>query len=204
MRSISLKSGLALIISMISVFSIAHAAENNIQFYPIKQNTAYPNWIVTNIAQGETQTFIVELNNPTPETINTDLVFKEAVQEGANFLPKNQKEFENIGNWVKIPENHFTLQPNEKKQLQYTISIPSTAPMKNYIGAIYASTTRKSNNINLVTQIGIRNYINVQPPQNFFAKFLKNFRNPITITLLLSAIGLIASILYNFMHPKKK
>ncbi len=195
----------AAIITLFCSFTmIAQAAENNIEFYPINQNSIVPSWIITNIPQGENRSFTVEINNPTDQTVIVELNYKEATQNGDNFLPKTTEGFENIGKWVDLPIKKRDLKPGEKYRFNYQVTVPKNAPPQNYLGAIYASTTQKSDTINLVTQIGIRNYITITPARNSIIKFLDHFQNPTIFTLILSAIGLIASILYNFMHKKQK
>ena len=115
--------------------------------------------VVVNLAQTQ-KTFTIQaldegvVSNPTP----TSFAMSNPLDE--------QKT---IGQWVTLDQTEVTLEPNEKKRIGFTLTLPSDIENeKQYRGAIAISPAEKSaveggdgnsNKVSVATRVGVRLYV---------------------------------------------
>jgi uncharacterized membrane protein len=183
-------------------------AAGDFTIYPTYAHEGNKSWIITSAMQGDTVTEYVNLENLSGETQKISLNFKEASAQKDNFVIFENPDFRTMGNWISFNKEAYILAPGEKIKIPVEIQIPKNVKADKYYGAIFAvkeATDTNNKNIEIVTRIGVRIYLDVTPEINGFASVLQSGGNQSLFFLWLSAFGLLASIIYNLiLHGEHK
>lgn len=141
-------------------------AENTGLFtiYPSYTHEGNSNWIIHSTVPGTTIRDFVTVENLSNEPIELSLKFYEATEENESFKPKDNQEFENIGNWFAIEQDTITLPAESKEKIPFTFQIPEHTRFDDFKGVIFAEYTSNAAgpiNIPITTRIGTRTYISI-------------------------------------------
>jgi hypothetical protein len=180
--------------------AIVHA-QGNFTIYPTYEHNGNKGWIISSIATGNTASDSVTLQNLTDQPQSITLAIKEATIQNDKFTAIESTNFKDLGNWLQLPQTEFTLAPHEQIKVPVMISIPENTNQKEYTGAIYAIQQKtNSQNVKIITRVGVRLYITVTAPNPFAANILAapSFKN--AFYFFFSLVGLLAATLYNLIH----
>lgn len=177
-------------------------AEGKFTIYPSYLHGENKSWIIQDAAPEQVVKDFVTLENLSDKKETISLMIREARTQNDQFIPIDDTNFENLGHWTKLPQSSYTLAPNEKIKIPFTIKIPKGIPAKEYTGVIFAAKQEQNDaqKINLVTRIGVRMYINVTSPKLFQNNFFMSPSYKNTLFFLLSLFGLLSAIFYNLIH----
>jgi hypothetical protein len=183
-------------------------AAGDFTIYPAYAHEGNKSWIITGAAQGESATEYVMLENLSGEKQKISLVFKEASPQKDNFVISENPNFKTMGNWISFNKEPYILAPGEKIKIPVEIAIPETVKADKYYGAIFAvkeAADTNNKNLEIVTRIGVRIYLDVTPKIDGLASILQGGETQSMFFLWLSAFGLLASIFYNvILHRENK
>ena len=195
-----------LIYSLLCGNLTAYAAAGGFTAYPSRTHDGNKSWIITRAEPGKTAEESITLENLSDEIRQISLEVKEARTENGKFTPISG-QFENIGNWISVPQDSYILEPHRKMIIPVSIAVPADTPDDSYNAAIFAVQKEKNDNgLNIVTRIGVRVYLNVS---NDGAGFINIFNSPAykgSFFFVLSLMGASASLVYfliNFIETRK-
>lgn len=98
-----------------------------------------------------------------------------------------------IANWVKFNPREFTLPPNGRQIVRFSISVPKNAPPGERRGVIFFSPTAQSTGLSTRAQIGVVIYAAIEPVTRTFGvglpKATLNSARQAAITIELAATG---------------
>jgi hypothetical protein len=190
----------------------AYAASGEFTIYPAYTHQGNRSWIIREASQGEQLTENVILENLSDVPQDLSLAMREASPQNENFVVSENLDYKNIGNWVMLPQQTYTLAPHQKINIPIEIQIPGDAKTDKYYGGIFAVKQGSAeNNLKIVTRIGVRIYLDVKPAMDGFASVLASTGFQSMFFFWLSAVGLAAAFLYNLIlhlenkkHEKKR
>jgi len=195
-----------LIYSLLSGNLTAYAATGGFTVYPSRTHDGNKSWIITRAEPGKTAEESITLENLSDDIRQISIEVKEAKNENGKFTPVDGP-LENIGNWISVPQTSYLLEPRQKVTIPVSITVPAGIPNDNYNAAIFAVQKEKNaNGLNIVTQIGVRVYLDVSGNG---AGFISVFNSPAykgSFFFILSLMGVSASLIYfliNFNETKK-
>jgi len=84
------------------------------------------------LKQGQTKTYSITINNDTPSPKSFNLNMYDFNMDGkgqSSFLPSGQGEY-SLSKWVNITPTFVELKPNEKRKVDFTVTIPNTVEGK--------------------------------------------------------------------------
>lgn len=117
--------------------------------------------------RGEAITDVVKLYNETSnQIILTSEVrdFQPLNEKGApNFLPPAEKDdLSKISNWISVEKNRVVLGPNERKNILFTINVPSNAePGGHFAGILWSTSGGNNNAVNISSKTGTLVLVNI-------------------------------------------
>ena len=179
----------------------AYASTGTFTVYPSHTHNGNRNWIIRQSSPGATIEESLTLENLSDKTEQISIIVDEARAEKDKFIPLTDRPYENIGNWISLPQNSYSLAPHEKIKIPFTIAIPGQVGQRQYDAAIFAVKKEKGENgIVVVTQIGVRLYLDVTPAGTGFADVFNTsgFKN--SFFFLLSLAGVAASVIYYLIN----
>jgi hypothetical protein len=190
-----------LIISAISGAVTAYASEGTFTVYPSHTHNGNRSWIIRQAAPGAEIQESLTLENLSDESQQISIQINEARTENDKFIPVTGQPYENIGNWIRLPQASYALAPREKMVIPFTISVPGTSDRQRYNAAIFAVKTEKNaGGVNIVTQIGVRIYLDVTPGNIGFSDVFNTYGFKNSFFFLLSMAGVFASVLYYLIN----
>jgi hypothetical protein len=179
----------------------AYAFGGDYTVYPSYTHNGNKSWIITDIAGGRTTTEFINLENLSDKNETVKLEFLEATNTDNKFIPVESAKYKNLGTWITMEINTYTLAPRQKIQVPVTISVPEKTTIGEYDGVIYANREEISaQNIRLVTRLGIRMYINVTSGNVLGADIFNSTGYKGALFLTLSSVALAGSLFYNVIH----
>ncbi len=198
-------------ISLLIGVSTALAENSNGTFtvYPSYMHDGNDQWLILNTTPGEQITDYVTIENLTSEKQTISLQTKSANKTEEGYIINDEPSETDFISWIKFQKNEYTLQPFQKIKVPITITVPHSAQIKKYSGAILGSQSVKNENgLNIVTRIGTRLYLNVNKPAVTSATNVgkTNIFSPQSIYFFLSIFALIAGTFYitiNYLDQKK-
>ena len=116
---------------------------------------------------GETITDVVKLYNETPDTINLTAEirdFKPLNEKGTpNFLPiADKNDLSKISNWIDVKEKTIILEPNERKNILFTINIPNGAsPGGHFVGILWTTPSVNKDSVGIASKTGTLILVNI-------------------------------------------
>lgn len=190
-----------LIISAVSGAATAYASEGSFTVYPSHTHNGNRSWIIRQAAPGASVQESLTLENLSDKYQTISIEIKEARAENNNFIPITGQPYENIGNWINLPQTYYALAPGEKKIIPFTIAIPETSGEQKLNAAIFAVKKEKNaGGVNIVTQIGVRIYLDVTPGAAGYTDIFNSYGFKNSFFFLLSAAGLFASVLFYLIN----
>lgn len=169
MKKLLLTTGL--IISLLTLTAgTAAASENensvgNFTIHPTYMHGENDSWIILDAYQNSTLRDYITLENLSEETRTISLNATDAEESGNSYIIKDAQKSEGLVSWIKFEKTEYTLEPRQKIRVPFEITIPASAEINKYSGAILASQSGRSDgNLTIVTRIGVRLYLNVVAP----------------------------------------
>lgn len=178
---------------------------------PIGEFTIHPTykhgdnlaWIVHTANPGSNFTDFVTLENLTDSQQQLSLRIHEA-EEKESFIIDESTEYQNLGNWISMPQTTYTLSPHETKKIELNFKIPKNIASKKYVGTILASKSKTNDqNIDIVTRIGVRIYLNINE-KNLQTNIFTNTTHYDSLLFTLAIIGFVGAVSLNLMTSNKK
>jgi len=200
MKKIVTTIGLVTLLALMGS-TAAYAETGDFTVYPTYMHGDNKNWILLDAHQGTTHNDFITVENLTDEPQTIQLQVKEAKEENGTYLPIEDKEYEAVGLWTELSEKTLTLMPFEKRTVETTIKIPENAEKKEHMATILASKSEtNAENIKITTRIGVRMYVSVDDNPLLQANIFNTPLYKNTFFFILSFIGVLATIFYNFIH----
>jgi hypothetical protein len=193
--------------TVLSGYTVAYASTGTFTIYPSHTHNGNRNWIIRQASPGNTieESLTLENLSGRPQQISIEL--KEAREENGKFTPVNDGPYENIGNWIKLPGTLYTLAPYEKVKIPFELAVPDNTGPRGYDAAVFAvKKDINENGIDIVTQIGVRVYLDVVPGNSGLTDIFSAYGFKNSLFFLLSMAGVSASVLYyliNHFETKK-
>jgi len=184
----------------------ATASSGNFTIYPTYMHGNNDSWIILDAESGKKTTDAITLENLTNQKQTIYLEAKDATPTKDSFVINDQPASQVSSQWISFPQSEYTLEPKQKVQVPIEISVPQNIERKEYTNAILASQNNPGENVNIVTRIGIRTYINVIPPSTLQASTLNSLFSISDIYWFLSVFALAAAAFYtviNYLDHKK-
>ncbi len=180
---------------------LAYANTGDFTVYPSYTHNGSKSWIIRSSAPGSTVDEMLTLENLSADKQLITLNVKEAQTKDDKFIPLINEPYKNIGYWISLPQNSYLLSPHEKVKIPVKITIPDKTSVQQYTGVIFASKEDKTNaNLNIITQIGVRVYLNVTADGAGFASIFNSPAYKSSFFFFLSLAGLSASIVYYLIN----
>jgi hypothetical protein len=198
---------LALVIFFLLGWSLpAYADSGEFTIYPAYEHQGNKSWIIREASQGDELTEYVILENLSDKPQNLSLALREAYLQNGNFVISENMDYKNLGNWVMLPLQPYALAPHQKIKVPFEIHIPDNTNINKYYGGIFAVKESSSDSdVKIVTRIGVRIYLDVQPKTDGFASVLNGPEVQGMFFFWLSAMGLAGAFLYNLiLHLENK
>lgn len=201
MKKLTLKICLTLCLLLIAVQPAAANTKGDFTIYPTYVHESNSNWIILDATKDSFTSDYVTIENLSDQNQTIQIQVREAEQKGDSFLSIEDQPLKNIGNWINIDDNFHTLAPHEKKNIPLEINIPKDADLGEYTASILASKADiNSQNIKIVTRIGVRVYLNVVEENMLQTNIFSSTTFPESYFFFLSFFGLLATIFYNIIH----
>lgn len=200
MKKIALILG-SVIFSMMLGNPTTYADEGKFTLYPTHSHHGNVGWIIEKTESGSTLQDSVTVENFSDNEQQITLLVREATNEEGQFMPKESEHYSNLGAWIHLQDTDLTLAPHEKKQIPLEINIPSEATERQYHAVIYAvKKETNSQNITVITRIGVRIYLDVIPVNLLGNNILHSSLYKNSFFFMLSLAGVLGSITYNIIH----
>jgi len=192
----------SLIYSILLHAAPACAASGDFTIYPSYTHSGSKSWIIREAAPGSTATEYLTLENLSGENQEVQVNIKEAYAEKGKFITLENDSFENIGNWIGSPQNSYLLSPHEKIKIPVRMDIPEDAATGQYTAAVFAAQKKAvpGENLNIVTQIGTRIYLNVTHEGPGLASVIDAPEYKTSFFFILSLAGLLGSVAYYLIN----
>lgn len=157
---------LFLTVALILIPGFALAAEDGeMAIYPNEwdgQNDLTKYWFIYNLDKGEGKDdkVVVENLGDSPLEIKIYPVDATTTSDGAFALRNEDEPKEDIGGWVKLSASELSLNPKEKKVVDFRIDIPKDVVVGEHIGGIVVENKaiKMGKQLNLKTRVGVRIY----------------------------------------------
>lgn len=180
---------------------LVSAETGDFTIYPAKHAGENPDWIVRTVEKGSTTEEKVIVENLTDKPLSLNLLVRNANTQDNKFLPDDENISQNLPAWTSVDSETVTLAPSEKKEIPVTFTVPQNTENGQYAGAILAAKSDKNpQNINIVTRIGVRVYLDVTDPKPLMASIFTSPQYSATLFFILSLMALLGSLLYNVIH----
>jgi len=146
-----------------------------------KSDLRTKSWFIYQLDKGESKDDFVTIVNNSAETLNLKIYAVDAktTADGA-FSPLLENEpKQGVGAWITLPVRELTLKPYEKKEIKFSITIPSNAPVGEHAGAIIIEnknlsyTNQAGVGLNIKERVGVRVYETV-PGEKIIKLILKD------------------------------
>jgi len=146
-----------------------------------KSDLKTKSWFIYQLDKGETKEDVVTVINNSSEILNLKIypVDAKTTADGA-FSPLMEDEpREGVGAWIGLPLGELTFKPHEKKEIKFSIAIPSDAPVGEHAGAIIienknlSQTNQAGVGLNIKERVGVRVYETI-PGEKIIKLFLKD------------------------------
>lgn len=127
-------------------------------------------WFVYEFSPGTQHQDTLEITNLESETVTLRLYAADATttKNGGFSLHKFGQENSGVGNWVSLPFEQITLEPNETRQVDFVLTIPEQADVGEHLGGILVENVAPDRveregdfQLNVVTRVGVRLYLTV-------------------------------------------
>jgi len=180
------------------------AADPLFTIFPDRTHEGNKNWIILNTNPGKDYTENVIVKNASDQPLEIELQIREFQEPEGQFKILETEQYQNIGNWLKLPTQKFTLAAHEKQKIPVKISIPSTTEKGKY-NAVILATVKETNpqNINIITRIGVRTYLTVSHTSELQTNLANlPFSNIQLMILGLCIIGLIIGLNIKTSHAE--
>jgi hypothetical protein len=173
---------LTAILFLLILSASSPALANHGQFSVTVKNpdpsTGNQSWFIYTKNPGETvEDYATVINfSSDPLTLRAYAVDATSSSSGSFVLKFQDEKQKGIGSWTTIEPSEFTVQPNERKDLKFTVKIPADASPGEQVGGIivensaHQSDNAKANcpddqicggSISVKTRIGARVYLNI-------------------------------------------
>jgi len=131
-------------------------------------------WFVYQLAPGQSLRDVVAVENPTDKPITFDLYPTDAFNTedvGAWALDEPGVEPDDVGTWIEVGQNRYTVEPGRRVEIPFEITIPRDATPGDHAGAIVGANTEPEQTVtetgatvDLMRRIGARVYVRVEGP----------------------------------------
>lgn len=201
MKNLTLKIFLTTCLLIIAAQPAAAYTNGDFTIYPTYVHESNSAWIILDAAPNSHTTDYVTIENLSDQPQTIQLQIREAKHQGNSFLSIEDQPLQNIGNWISVDENFHALAPREKKNIPIEINIPKDTELGEYTASILAlKADINSQNIKIVTRIGVRVYLNVVEENMLQANIFTSTAFSESYFLFLSFFGLLAAVFYNIIH----
>lgn len=139
------------------------------------QDSGQRDWFIYNLKPGITIKDRVVIFNTADEEQEVFIQSLDATidSEGSFSLSRSDSEQKFIGKWIKHEKNNLILAPQERKIIEFTVSIPENINDGEYTGAISIQKNYQSTNgTTIKTRVATRIYITIYHP-----KIIKGMKN---------------------------
>lgn len=187
------------------------ATSGGIGLMPAESNNEYPNWFLYDLKPGDQVNGMAVVsnssaNNEAPvELFALDAIEGTTPFENSTFgFVDRSMTHTGIGSWVQVKkeDSSVTLKKKEKRDINFTLTIPEKTPYGEYYGGLIAESIpaaeQLDTNIASVIQTGVRFILRVSEEPKYIAKtpFAKKpFNQKLTEYLFVSAFITIGAIL---------
>jgi len=177
--------------ALITSTTLVFAQSIPFSIHPSYTHQGNKNWIILDLPPSANFSDFVTIKNTSDEAIKLNLQFHEAKDTPDGFQIEESTNYQNLGNWVKVTQSEIDLNPNEEKKVEVKIQIPADAETQKYTGVLLAryQNPKKDGPFNIVTRLGTRFYIEVNPNAEFKTSILED-----TLTLDKYLLGLLSII----------
>lgn len=168
--TVGILTALVVIPSIIS--SASAASSGSVAARPTYSSNSDPrtkSWFIYTYSAGESRTDSVTVENTGSETVTVKTYPADSTttSNGAFALKGGEEPSTGLGSWIKLSTDRVTLAPNEKKEIPFTITIPSFIQKGSYSGGIVFENTTPSEyrtgnkRLNIISRVGVRIYEDV-------------------------------------------
>lgn len=162
-------SFLTFIVSFAFVNSAYAITTKTISAYPTHSTDADPrtkSWFIYTLAAGDKRTDSVTVTNSSKEPITVRIFPADSVpaSNGGFALADENTKMTDLGSWITLSTSEVTLSPGEKKEIPFTIAIPSNAKGDHAGGIVIQDiipnnvVTNRGLHINVISRFGVRIY----------------------------------------------
>lgn len=189
--------------------TLAENSNGTFTVYPSYMHDGNNQWLILNAFPGDHIKDYVTIENLTAEKQTISLQANTANQTEKGYIINEKTNESDFSSWIIFEKNEYTLEPFQKIKAPMEITVPDSAQIKKYSGAILGSRSIKNENgLNIVTRIGTRLYLNVTEPSvaTTVNTLTANIFSPQSIYFFLSLFALIAGSFYitiNHLDQKK-
>lgn len=187
---------------------LTQAATGEFTVYPTYVHGTNHDWIIRTVAQGDSVEESFTIENLTAASLTLNLGIAEAIEENGAFTTTENQPSQHLALWSSIntiDTTSLTLEPHEKKNIPLTLKIPANAAEGEYKAAILAAKSTTNNaNVQIVTRIGVRMYIQVVKAAPLSANIFTSEKYSSTLFFGLSLAALFGSVLYNIIYYREQ
>ncbi len=189
--------------------ALAQDSNGTFTVYPSYMHEGNSKWIILNALPGDHLKDYITIENLTAQKQTISLQANTADQTDKGYIINENISNNDFASWIKFEKKEYTLEPYQKIKAPLEISIPDSAEITEYSGAILGTQTVKNDNgLNIVTRIGTRIYLNINHPTADISanSASTNIFTPKSIYFFLSFFALIAGTFYitiNHLDQKK-
>jgi len=190
-------------VSLFANISLADVG-GDFTIYPSYAHDGNRNWIITSAAPGSTVDESLVLENLSDRHQEINLLVRTASAKNGQFIAETSAPTDGAGTWITTDGDSYSLDPFQKITVPLEITVPRDAAQKQYTAAVFASKKDPAGqSLNIVTQIGVRVYLNVTPDAYLYTNVFTapGYKN--AFFLVISSLGLSGSILYYVISRKE-
>lgn len=145
------------------------ASEGDLGAFPTKYDPSNPktrSWFIYELPPGESKEDSITVVNNSDRAIDVKIYPVDATttSDGAFALFNENQVQSEIGKWVTLAKNTFTIAPRDRQTIPFTITIPKYTTVGDHAGGIIiqeikkTENTTKGINLNIVSRVGTRIY----------------------------------------------
>src|SRR5260221_7748242 len=153
----------------ISAPHVFATAEGTLGAYPTNYDISKPktkSWFIYELKPGETKEDSITVVNNSDTIINVKVYPVDATttSDGAFALLNEDQRQADVGSWVQMAKSQITINPRDRQDVPFTITIPKFATVGDHAGGIIVqeakavAATNQGIGLNIVSRIGTRIY----------------------------------------------
>jgi LysM repeat protein len=170
-------SRLALILLLIGgpgrIFALETGGMGIAPAHPDPNNPVSRSWFLYNVDPGQVIQDAAEVQNTgtAPVTLKVEGLDAFLLDDGAFALTDSEDTNKEVGTWIALSEKRVTLQPGERKEIPFTLTVPKDAEVGDHVAglAVYRDTDTPETtfqsggaSVGISTRVGARIYLTVK------------------------------------------